>query len=119
MVETFLNNGQVDFKKSEDGGIETLLFISPKTGEWSYYPNWGKHRAALTPDNVTGAKDSERNNDSYYFHDSVKGYTHGCTEVDTELFDYLVDYRNAGNTQIGVLVKYPSLTHKTNGGTKK
>ena len=118
-VETFWNNGNIDFKKREEGGIETLTFPNPTTGTLSYSPAWGMHRAALTPDNVTGAKDSERDNSSYYFHDSTKGYTHGCTEVDTELFSQLKDYRNAGNTRIDVVVKYNDPHHKTNGGTKK
>ena len=118
-VETFMNNGYVDFKKREEGGIETLTFPNPTTGELSYNPAWGMHRAALTPDNVVGAKDTERDNSSYYFHDSTKGYTHGCTEVDTELFNHLKDYRDAGNKRIDVMVKYNDPHHKTNGGTKK
>ena len=43
---------------------------------------------------------------SYYFHDSQKGYSHGCTEVETELFNKLNDYRKAGHDRIDVIVKY-------------
>ena len=57
-------------------------------------------------DVVTGAKDSERDNKSYYFHDSKKGYTHGCTEVEKGLFDKLNDYRDKGNTKIDVIIDY-------------
>lgn len=71
-------------------------------------------------DVVTGAKDSERDNKSYYFHDSQKGYTHGCTEVEKGLFDKLNDYRDKGNTRIDVIIDYgKNPNHSTNGGTKK
>ena len=112
-------NSNKQFLKSPEGGIESLVFTNPDTGMRSYYPAWGKNRASLTPVKVTGAKNSERDNNSYYFHDSEKGYTHGCTEVETSLFTQLKDYRNAGNLRIDVLVKYPSPNHKANGGTKK
>ena len=54
-------------------------------------------------DVVTGAKDSERDNKSYYFHDFQKGYTHGCTEVEKGLFDKLNEHREKGNTRIDVI----------------
>jgi len=45
---------------------------------------------------------------------------HGCTEVETELFDRLNEYRNSGNTKIDVIVNYGNnQNHSTNGGTKK
>lgn len=83
------------------------------------------HRARLSTrpralDVVTGAKDSERDNKSYYFHDSKKGYTHGCTEVEKGLFDKLNDYREEGNTRIDVIIDYgKNPNHSTNRGTKK
>jgi hypothetical protein len=79
----------------------------------------GKNRAHLEPVKVTGATSKERDNNSYYLHDSQKGYTHGCTEVDGKLFDQLKDFRSQGNTKIDVIIDYPAANHKTNGGTKK
>lgn len=71
-------------------------------------------------DVVTGDKDLERDNKSYYFHDSQNGYTHGCTEVEKGLFDKLNDYREEGNTRIDVIIDYgKNPNHSTNGGTKK
>ena len=52
-------------------------------------------------------------------HNSTKGFTHGCTEVETTLFDMLVFYRERGHKKIDVRVQYPSKNHKTNGGTKR
>jgi len=111
-----------ELKKNPDGGIEKIpSFVEnpnkPGYG-WSYL-EWGKNRAHLEPDNVTGASNKQRDNNSYYFHDSEKGYTHGCTEVQTEFFDKLNEYRDDGNEAIEVVIKYPSAESSTNGGTKK
>lgn len=110
-----------EIMKNKDGGIEKLpSFVENpnKPGSGWTYSEWGRNRAALVSDNVTGASNTERDNNSFYLHDSEKGYTHGCTEVQTELFDKLKEYRNAGNDKIDVVVKYPSKDHNTNGGTK-
>ena len=115
-------DGTFDYKKSPDGGIEQLSYDEPNDqGEMVHWSSsdWGEQRAALTPDEVTGATNSQRDNNSYYFHDSHKGYTHGCIEVESSLFNMLVIYRADGNTSIPVQVKYPNPKHNTNGGTKR
>jgi hypothetical protein len=56
---------------------------------------------------------------SFYFHDSEKGYSHGCIEVEKAFFDQLNSYRDAGNENIEVQIDYPTNNHNTNGGTKK
>lgn len=115
-------DGTFNYKKSPDGGIEQLNYCEvDEQGEMRHFssPDWGNQRAALTPDKVTGATNSQRDNSSYYFHDSQKGYTHGCVEVESSLFNMLAIYRAGGNTSISVQVKYPNSKHKTNGGTKR
>ena len=121
VAQADLNTG--DLLRDPNGGIEKIPdFVENPNKEgygWSY-TEWGQHRAHLTPDKVTGAKNSERDNYSYYLHDSQKGYTHGCTEVETKLFDKLNEYRNNGNTRIDVIINYGNnQNHSTNGGTKK
>ena len=121
IAETDLKTGEL--KRNLDGGIEKIpeSVDNPNNpGRVWHYPDWGENRAYLAPDVVTGAKDSERDNKSYYFHDSQKGYTHGCTEVEKGLFDKLNDYRDKGNTKIDVIIDYgKNPNHSTNGGTKK
>ena len=115
-------DGTFNYKKSPDVGIEQLNYCEvDEQGEMRHFssPDWGNQRAALTPDKVTGATNSQRDNSSYYFHDSQKGYTHGCVEVESSLFNMLAIYRAGGNTSISVQVKYPNSKHKTNGGTKR
>ena len=73
----------------------------------------------MEPVNVTGATPQDRDLNSFYLHDSEKGFSHGCTEVEGAFFDKLKEYRNAGNASIDVQIVYPNENHKTNGGTKK
>lgn len=117
-------NDKGDLVGSPEGGIEKIpdfvMNPDPKKKGWRWtYADWGKKRAHLDPVNVTGATSKQRNLNSFYFHDSEKGYSHGCTECETTLFDKLKEYKEAGNDQIEVMVKYPSPNHKTVGGTKK
>jgi RHS repeat-associated protein len=120
-----------ELMRNPDGGIEKIPdFVpsdkNPKVG-WSY-EDWGKNRARLEPVNVptptdnskeTGIGGGKRDLQSFYLHDSEKGYSHGCIECESGLFDELKNYRDKGNNMIEVQVKYPSKEHVTNGGTKK
>ncbi|GAA3934506.1 hypothetical protein GO495_29995 [Chitinophaga oryziterrae] len=111
-----------DLKRSPDGGIEKIPKYVPnpnKPGFGWEYSDWGENRARLEPVNVTGATPQDRDLNSFYFHDSQKGYSHGCTECETGLFDKLKEYRSEGNQVIEVKIQYPTPEHKTNGGTKK
>jgi len=63
---------------------------------------WGNMRARLEP--LTGTDLLGRDND-FYIHDSHKGYTHGCIEVEPAFFKRLLDYRRA-NEIIEVYVMY-------------
>ncbi|MFL9839297.1 RHS repeat-associated core domain-containing protein, partial [Flavobacterium sp. ST-75] len=119
--------------RNPDGGIEKIPDFVPSDSNpnvgWSY-EEWGENRVRLQPVNVPQPKDNsnetgitggggKRDLNSFYLHDSQKGYSHGCTECDTELFDQLIKYRAEGNKNIEVQVKYPNKEHVTNGGTKK
>lgn len=111
-----------ELKGNPEGGIEKIPdFVENPNREgygWTY-ADWGENRAHLEPVDVTGAKPEERDNNSYYLHDSEKGYTRGCTEVEGDLFNKLKEYREAGNEKIDVIVQYPNGEHSTNGGTEK
>lgn len=105
-----------------NGGIEKIptSVDNPNRPGWEWrYPEWGNNRAHLEPDKVTGASSQQRENNSYYFHDSTKGYSHGCTECETGLFTKLNQYREMGNKKIDVVVDYPDNNHPTVGGTEK
>ena len=100
--------------RSSQGGIENIQrYFTTDDGTTYDYSGWGSMRALLQPYIVTGAKSTERDNNSYYFHNSVKCFTHGCTEVESDFFDQLKAYRDAGNTRIDVIIEYPNEQHKT------
>ena len=102
---------------SPEGGIEKIPdYYRREDGAICSYSDWGKHRAKLDPIYVSGA--STRDNNSFYMHDSVKGYTHGCLEVEDNFFDDLMEY-GKDNSRIDVIIEYPGPEHNTNGGTGK
>jgi len=112
--------------RNKDGGIESLENMTDpnKPGVTFNSPAWGKNRVPMIPvdvkqPNTTPTKEDDRDLTSFYFHDSEKGESHGCNEVETDFFTRLKEYRAAGNKTIEVQVKYTSKKQSTNGGTEK
>jgi len=68
------------------------------------YPNWGTIRARLEIDPGTNTK----GRDYFYFHNSRKGYSHGCVETEGNVFRKLYEYRKNGNPKIRLKVSYGS-----------
>lgn len=84
-----------------------------------YWANWGTNRARMEPaDNYTKIRCSPVMRGGFYLHDSTKGYSHGCIEVETRIFPLLRHHSKVTkkNTLI-VKVKYEKGVI-TNGGTK-
>ena len=103
--------------RSPDGGIEKVPnYYQREDGLYCTYSEWGEHRAKLEPVSVTGA--SNRDNNSFYMHDSEKGFTHGCIEIEKQFFNDLMEYGD-DHSKIDVIIEYPSPDHNTNGGTEK
>jgi len=117
-------DGSRDYLKADEG-IENMNFtdFDDDGTEYSMYsPSWGNQRVSLKPEPKTLEKNKNngRDNTSFYLHDSAKGYTHGCVEVDSLFFGFLRAYRDLGNNRIDVIVDYlKNPDHITNGGTKK
>ena len=80
----------------------------------SLYPNWGTQRGRLEEDKGTNTGGRQ----NMYLHDSEKGFSHGCIEVQKDIFNTLIDY-SKNNSKIEVMVDYPDNNTSTNGGTKK
>jgi RHS repeat-associated protein len=120
-------------RPTAEGGIETIGKVytdDTKTRYVDFTEVWGNYRANLDPVDVKqplGADgkplkgDDARNLGSFYLHDSQKGASSGCHEVESSLFDRLLEFQknNPDEKKIMVVVKYPSAEHSTNGGTKK
>jgi len=95
-------------------GIEQIPDVGyTSDGQAWEYPGWGDTRAALEP----SAGTDTLGRGGFYIHDSTKGYTHGCIEVESGIFDDMIDYRNDGATSIDIVIDYPSNNSSTYGGT--
>jgi len=72
----------------------------PAAGECElYWAQWGKNRVRVDPhDQKTRAACTTRR-EGFYLHDSVKGYSHGCIEVDPMFFLDLRVYMRAIRTR--------------------
>lgn len=106
---------------TKEGGIESVGIMwvdEEQTIARDFRGSRGNFRARLEPEkgsNTQGRYD-------FYFHDSEKGYSSGCHEFETGLFDKLLEYRknNPDEKDIKVIVKYPGGPEQsTNGGTEK
>ena len=84
-----------------------------------YWANWGKNRARMEPaDLATKSKCSPTMRGGFYLHDSTKGYSHGCIEVENRIFPLLRAFNKSTNKNTIILkVKYNKGV-VTNGGTK-
>lgn len=82
-----------------------------------YWANWGRNRVRSEPaDNKTrGACGGKRS--GFYLHDSTKGYSHGCIEVEGRFFVKLYAYakNHPQRPRLHLLVRYTGDT--TYGGT--
>jgi len=81
---------------------------------------WGPDRVFLEILKIDRPDCRKRN--GFYLHDSTKGFTHGCIEIEARLF---TDLRNLAlkkpgtNVLLVLKVAYPSPEGSTNGGTSK
>jgi hypothetical protein len=90
-----------------------------------YWAQWGVFRVRLEPlDRATNERCKSWRG-GFYLHDSIKGYSHGCIEVETTFFNELLSYlaaMRAGRTprreKLVIEVRYVA-ERTTNGGTKK
>ena len=82
-----------------------------------YWANWGYNRVRFEPaDTVTKSK-CYPNRSGFYLHDSTKGFSHGCIEVEQSFFGHLREHaKNSGNKRLSLTIEYSGTS--TNGGTK-
>lgn len=73
-----------------------------------YWLNWGWNRVPLIPDDQVTRKICGGKRGSFYLHDSGKGYTHGCIEVENRFFKELYSYilKHPKTKMLKLRVKY-------------
>jgi len=110
-------------KLDTNQGIENLEQMPGPDGNFYEAPNWGKNRVRLTPQIIVNAK--ARHRGGFYLHDSQKGFSHGCIEVQPTFFVKLRQYAAEqakdpkGRRTLTLLVKYPDAKASTYGSTDK
>jgi hypothetical protein len=74
----------------------------------TYWANWGENRVRLEPADKKTRQACEPRRGGFYLHDSAKGYTHGCIEVEKSFFTLLRKYaRKASEKQLTLRIGYP------------
>jgi hypothetical protein len=115
---TMIGPGQLDRRE----GVEHLPDTFQYGGRTYQNQAWGPDRVRLTVVHIDDPRNRKRG--GFYLHDSTKGYSHGCIEVDPLFFRRLREFvkmsprRRGGRTRLYVKVKYPSPTGSTYGGTR-
>lgn len=83
-----------------------------------YWANWGMNRARLEPANIATQSACSPVRGGFYIHDSQKGYSHGCIEVEPRFFSHLRAFSQGAQKGYCILqVRYVP-GRNTNGGTR-
>lgn len=76
-----------------------------------YWANWGYNRARMEPANSDTKNKCNPIRGGFYLHDSTKGYSHGCIEVEAGLLEKLKQYsKKTGMSKLLLKVKYEGKT---------
>lgn len=83
-----------------------------------YWALWGDNRVRFEPlDTATKIKCKPRRS-GFYLHDSTKGFSHGCIEVEGTFFAHLRTYVKTSKKKRLILKIQYRPGERTNGGTK-
>jgi hypothetical protein len=118
LYKVFIN----DMGEAEDNGANACT-LKPAWGIQSiprgvaagkcepYWANWGYNRARMEPANSETKLKCNPIRAGFYLHDSTKGYSHGCIEVETKLLSDLKTYsKKSGISRVLLQVEYKGNT---------
>lgn len=81
-----------------------------------YWANWGKNRVRFEPADAPTKNACSPRRGGFYLHDSTKGFSHGCIEIESRFFKVLRDYvAKTKSKRLYLKVQYSGTS--TNGGT--
>lgn len=99
-------------------GIQTIPRGADAGSCEVYWANWGRNRARLEPADIKTRHACTPVRGGFYLHDSTKGYSHGCIEVEPRFFAILRSRAKGSLRGYFILkVKYV-IGIITNGGTR-
>jgi hypothetical protein len=102
-------------------GIQDLSAMPGPDGKLYDSPAWGRNRVRLNNLHIDSPR--ARHRGGFYLHDSTKGFTHGCVEVNPHFFTRLrqmateEEGKKGARQWLVLKVQYPSKSEPTNGGT--
>lgn len=99
-------------------GIQTIPRGSAAGACEPYWANWGYNRVRLEPADAQTRHACSPQRGGFYLHDSAKGYSHGCIEVEHSFF---VQLRAESTLHPGghLILKVHYVADRiTNGGTR-
>ena len=106
-------------KLDTNQGIESLVDMPGPDGKVYNSSAWGNNRVRLNITQILNAKAKHRG--GFYLHDSVKGYSHGCIEVQPTFFAKLRQFAagqgKKGKHRLTLFVQYASSATSTYGDT--
>ena len=115
---TAKSNGGDECQLSPAWGIEKIPRGAEAGKCEDNWANWGNNRVRLEPADVETQRACTPVRGGFYIHDSMKGYSHGCIEVEQSFFIHLKSFARTNVTGFCILqVKYVA-GKSTNGGTR-
>lgn len=98
-------------------GIQTIPRGAAAGECESFWANWGRNRARMEPADSKTRSACSPIRGGFYLHDSTKGYSHGCIEVESSFFSILRSRASSARRgQFLLQVRYVP-DRVTNGGT--
>ncbi len=84
-----------------------------------FWANWGENRVRFEPNDQTTKQKCNPGRGGFYLHDSTKGYSHGCIEIENSFFNQLRQFMTyTAKKKLILKIAYKPGTI-TNGGTKR
>lgn len=115
---TAKDDGRGNCKLSPSWGVEKIPRGTEAGQCEPVWENWGNNRVRLEPADVETQRACKPVRGGFYIHDSTKGYSHGCIEVERRFFPHLKSLAHTNQTGFCILhVKYVP-GKPTNGGTR-
>lgn len=83
-----------------------------------YWSQWGDNRARMEPADTATRNRCSPIRGGFYLHDSTKGFSHGCIEVEGRIFPLLRTYARDARGSSTIIIKVEYVAERpTNGGT--
>jgi len=106
-------------------GADAVGKVGGKTVDCDpYWQNWGENRVQMTPADAKTRTACSPRRSGFYIHDSNKGFSHGCIEVEKEFFTRLNTFatviaKQKKDPTMRVTVKYRRSDMSTYGYTDR